>query len=146
MDAHVAGHAHVHQRVDPAFGDQTEQFAEWIGPTRVIRAVRIRDEKSLEWLKKWEIGVAYAFDTWMPDKKGGTGETFNWELAVKAKEYGKPLILAGGLTPKNVADAVKIVRPYAVDVSSGIETFPGKKDYNKMKEFIANVRAADETA
>jgi phosphoribosylanthranilate isomerase len=127
-------------------GDQTEQFAEWIGASRVIRAVRIRDESSLEWLTKWELGAAYLLDAWSPGKKGGTGTTFDWNLAVRAKEFGKPLILAGGLTPENVMDAIKAVRPYAVDVSSGVETFRGKKDYRMMKEFIANVRAADETA
>jgi phosphoribosylanthranilate isomerase len=127
-------------------GDQAEQFAERLGAARVIRAVRIRDESSLERLNEWKLAAAYLLDTWHGDKHGGTGATFNWNLAIKAKEYGKPIILAGGLTPENVADAVRAVRPYAVDVSSGVESRRGKKDYNKMKEFIANVRAADETA
>lgn len=127
-------------------GDQTEQFAEWLGAMRVIRGVRIKDETSLKWLKKWEHAAAYVLDTWSAKQKGGTGKTFNWDFAVRAKEFGKPLMLAGGLTPENVAEAVRAVRPYAVDVSSGVESFPGKKDHKKMKEFIANVRAADETA
>lgn len=127
-------------------GEQTEEFAEWLGATRVIRAVRMRDEKSLEWLKKWERGAAYLLDAWHAEKRGGTGVTFNWELAVRAKEFGKPIILAGGLSPENVADAIRTVRPYGVDVSSGVEAFRGKKDHRKIKEFIANVRAADETA
>lgn len=127
-------------------GEQTEEFAEWLGAMRVLRGVRIRDEGSLKWLKKWEHAAAYVLDTWTPDRKGGTGMTFDWELAVRAKEFGKPVMLAGGLTPDNIADAIRAVRPYGVDVSSGVEAFPGKKDHKKMKEFIANVRAADETA
>ncbi len=126
-------------------GDQTEQFADWLGQDRVLRAVCIKNEESLAWLKKWELGTAYVLDTWAKDQKGGTGQTFDWELALRAKEFGKPIILAGGLTPENVAEAVRIVKPYAVDVSSGIESFRGKKDHAKMEEFIRNVRAADES-
>lgn len=127
-------------------GEQTEQFAEWLGQDRVIRGVRIADEETLEWLKKWEQGSAYVLDTYSKGKRGGTGKTFDWNLALKAKEYGKPIILAGGLTPENVGEAIRIVRPYAVDVASGVESFRGKKDHARMKEFIKNVRAADETA
>ena len=124
-------------------GDQTEPFAEWLGITPLIRVVRIRDEDSLQLLQTWELGAAYLLDTWTPDQKGGTGGTFNWDLAVRAKEFGKPIILAGGLTPENVADAIRTVRPYAVDVASGVESSPGKKDYKLMKEFIQNARALD---
>ena len=73
---------------------------------------------------------------------GGTGEKFNWDLAVEARKFGKPIFLAGGLTPENVADAVRQVRPFAVDVSSGVESAPGKKDAAKVRAFIAAVRAA----
>jgi phosphoribosylanthranilate isomerase len=73
---------------------------------------------------------------------GGTGETFNWELAVEAGKFGKPIFLAGGLTPENVADAVRTVRPFGVDVSSGVEQSPGKKDPEKMRAFVAAVRSA----
>lgn len=123
-------------------GDQSDEFAAKFESKRIIRAVRVKDELSLV---PYKYGATYLLDTWKPGVLGGTGATFNWELAVKAKEFDKPIILAGGLSMENIADAIRIVRPYAVDVSSGVEISPGKKDRNKIKEFIRNVRAADAT-
>lgn len=79
-------------------------------------------------------------DAHVKGKKGGTGKTFNWDIAVKAKEYGMPVILAGGLTPENIAEAVIKVDPYGVDTSSGVEISPGVKDHKKVKEFIETSR------
>jgi phosphoribosylanthranilate isomerase len=76
-------------------------------------------------------------DSFVPGKLGGTGVQFNWKLAVRAKAWGRPILLAGGLTPENIAAAVEEVRPYGVDVSSGVERAPGKKDSEKMRAFIA---------
>ena len=73
---------------------------------------------------------------------GGTGEKFNWDLAVEAQKFGKPIFLAGGLTPENVAEAVRKVRPFGVDVSSGVEISPGKKDPAKVRAFINAAKAA----
>ncbi len=81
--------------------------------------------------------AAWLLDSYVPGKSGGTGATFNWELARQAKKLGGRIILAGGLTPQNVAEAVQQVQPYAVDVSSGVESAPGKKDATRMWEFIA---------
>jgi phosphoribosylanthranilate isomerase len=67
---------------------------------------------------------------------GGTGHTFNWDLAVEAQRLGRPIFLAGGLTAENVAEAVRRVRPYAVDVSSGVEAEPGRKDHAKVRAFV----------
>jgi phosphoribosylanthranilate isomerase len=75
---------------------------------------------------------AFLLDTKMSGLLGGTGKTFDWAKAVNAKKYG-PIILAGGLTPQNIIQAVEIVQPYAVDVNSGIEEYPGKKDHAKLK-------------
>jgi phosphoribosylanthranilate isomerase len=85
---------------------------------------------------------AFLLDSYMPGKPGGTGETFNWDLALEARKFGKPIFLAGGLTPLNVADAVRKVEPFGVDVSTGVEQSPGRKDAAKMRDFIAAVRGA----
>ena len=85
---------------------------------------------------------AYLLDTFDPDRLGGTGRTFDWNAAREAKQYG-PIILAGGLTPANVAQAVRQVRPFAVDVASGVESAPGIKDPVKVQAFFAAVTEAD---
>ncbi len=110
-----------------------------------IYAYRIRDGSSLEDIRL-TAGKAHAFllDAWNPDKLGGAGRTFNWELASEIKlRFGKPVILAGGLTPENVQEAVERVRPYAVDVSSGVESEPGRKDPVKVRAFCEAVRRAN---
>jgi len=101
---------------------------------RVIKAFRIQNNISIDPLNKYQVS-GYLLDAWSPDAYGGTGRTFNWELAEAAKQYG-PVILAGGLIPENVAEAIKVVNPYAVDVSSGVESSLGKKDPQKVRAFI----------
>jgi phosphoribosylanthranilate isomerase len=112
-----------------------------------IRALRIRDSKSLgdvETAMRFRGADAILLDTYHKDKLGGSGEIFNWDLAVEAKKrFRLPIILAGGLTPDNVGDAIAKVRPYAVDVSSGVEAEPGRKDHAKLKAFLKAVRKAD---
>jgi phosphoribosylanthranilate isomerase len=105
-----------------------------------MKAFRIRDAESLKSLPDYQTD-AWLLDAYSPDKLGGSGEKFNWELAVEAKKLGRPIFLAGGLTPENVAEAVRQVQPYAVDVSSGVEAAPGKKDHQKVRDFAAAVRA-----
>jgi phosphoribosylanthranilate isomerase len=80
-------------------------------------------------------------DAYSPATRGGTGATFNWDLAIEAKKLGRPIFLAGGLTPENVADAVRRVQPYAVDVSSGVESAPGRKDPEKVRAFVAGAKS-----
>lgn len=121
-------------------GRETPDYCRQFG-MMTIKAFRIRDAESLREIPSYPTD-AYLFDSYVPDKPGGTGETFNWELAVQGMEFGKPVFLAGGLTPHNVADAVRKVRPFGVDVSSGVEFSPGKKDPQKMRAFIAAVRGA----
>jgi phosphoribosylanthranilate isomerase len=105
---------------------------------RVVKAFRIQNINSIEPLKKYQV-AGYLLDAWCPECYGGTGKTFNWEMAAAAKEYG-PIILAGGLTPENVAEAIAQVHPYAVDVSSGVESAPGQKDPEKVREFIRRAK------
>jgi len=107
---------------------------------RAIKAFHIKDETDLEAMKKYKVS-AYLLDTYTPDALGGTGQIFNWSIAMDAKPLGK-IILAGGLTPDNVADAVRMVRPYAVDVSSGVEYKKGVKDREKLRLFIERAKEA----
>ncbi len=121
-------------------GDEDGEFARRL-PFPVIRAVRVRDESSLAPLAAYP-ARAFLLDAFQEDRAGGTGRTFPWALALRAKAAG-PIILSGGLGPENVGEAVRLVRPYAVDASSGLECLPGRKDHRKVEEFIAHVRAAD---
>ena len=102
---------------------------------KVIKAFRIKNKEILTALPKYTVS-AYLLDTYVKGAMGGTGVTFDWSLALEAKKYGL-VILAGGLNPGNVAEAIQQVHPYGVDVSSGVEAEPGKKDHGKMKDFIA---------
>jgi len=105
-----------------------------------MKAFRIRDETSLQAVRNYPTD-AWLFDAHVPGKPGGTGETFNWGLALQARDWGRPVFLAGGLTPANVVEAVRRARPYAVDVSSGVEAAPGKKDHARVRAFIQAAKA-----
>lgn len=105
----------------------------------VIKAFRIQRKSDLETLPLYKV-EAYLLDSYDPTRAGGTGQTFDWDIARAARKYGK-IILSGGLTPENVAEAIIKVRPYGVDVSSGIESKPGKKDPEKVKAFIKAAKA-----
>ncbi|HEY6838208.1 MAG TPA: phosphoribosylanthranilate isomerase [Geobacteraceae bacterium] len=114
-------------------GDETPEFCEQV-ERRVIKAFRVKDIISLDPVKDYRV-AGYLLDAYSPREYGGTGLTFNWETVKLAEKYG-PIILAGGLSPDNVRQAVETVAPYAVDVSTGVEAAPGKKDLAKMKEFV----------
>ena len=124
-------------------GDETPEFCRQFAPLKIIKAFRIRDASSLTPLPRYETD-AWLLDSFVPGKEGGTGATFNWELANQAKESGRPVILAGGLTPENVAEAVHEGWPYAVDVSSGVESSPGRKDAALVRAFVATVRGMEQ--
>ncbi|OEU49056.1 MAG: hypothetical protein BA861_04670 [Desulfobacterales bacterium S3730MH5] len=109
---------------------------------RVIKAMRVQDRSHLEACSEYSNVVdALLLDTYIPGKHGGTGLTFDWNLALEAKKYGR-IFLAGGLNPDNVAAAISMVNPYAVDASSSLEQKPGIKDHEKMARFIHAVRHA----
>jgi phosphoribosylanthranilate isomerase len=123
-------------------GDEPPEICTQFG-LMSMKAFRIRDAASLQELTKYPTD-AWLLDAFSPDERGGTGEKFNWDLAIEAQKLGKPIFLAGGLTPENIAEAVRKVRPFGVDVASGVESAPGKKDHTKVRAFIANVRLADQ--
>lgn len=108
----------------------------------IFKAIHIKDLESLKDMEKY-CDVSILLDTDNPVQAGGTGNPFPWEIALKAKEK-RNFILSGGLNPGNVGEAIKKVRPWGVDVCSGVEALPGKKDQSKMVEFIKEVRKADE--
>lgn len=118
-------------------GEETPEFCTGV-KRRIIKAFRVRDQSSLDQIGEYDV-AACLLDTWCPTAHGGTGKTFNWEIAAAAAA-SRCIILAGGLTPENVAEAVKAVRPYGVDVSSGVESAPGCKDRRKMFEFCTNAK------
>ena len=107
---------------------------------RVIKAMRVETLESLDPLIGYRgIVSAFLLDTFTPGLFGGTGKIFNWDIAVEAKQLGR-IILAGGLTQDNIVDAVERVRPYGVDVSSGVEIEKGRKDHKKMQLFIERAK------
>ncbi|NBV21179.1 MAG: phosphoribosylanthranilate isomerase [Proteobacteria bacterium] len=124
-------------------GEETPEFCRQFAPLKVVKAFRIQNTASLNPLPDYAVD-AWLLDSYVPGQRGGTGERFNWELACQAKELGRPVILAGGLSPENIADAVQQVWPFAVDVSSGVETAPGQKDTQLVRRFIEIVRCTEQ--
>jgi phosphoribosylanthranilate isomerase len=122
-------------------GDEPPGFCQKFA-AKSIKAIRVRDEASLRAAAEYDVD-ALLFDTYTDAERGGTGKTFDWALAVKAKELlAPPIILSGGLTTVNVQEAIRRVRPYAVDVASGVERAPGKKDPEKLRRFIELCRSS----
>ena len=121
-------------------GDETPEGCRKI-EQRVIKAFRVRSLTCLDPIDDYRISGCL-LDAYSPSFYGGTGKSFNWEIAREAMTRGHRIVLAGGLTPDNVAEAIRQVRPYAVDVSSGVESAPGKKDADKVRQFIRNAKEA----
>lgn len=106
---------------------------------KIIKAFRIKNASDLDHMHDYQV-AGYLLDAWSPTAHGGTGTTFNWEIAARVA-VSHCIILAGGLTPENVAEAIVEVTPYAVDVSSGVESVPGKKDAGKVVRFMRAARS-----
>lgn len=120
-------------------GDETPEACETLMP-RTIKAIRVKDDTDLSKLQAYMGKVrALLLDTYSEKAAGGTGKTFNWDKAIEIKTLGLPVILAGGLTPSNIEEAIKKVRPYGVDINSGIEKSQGIKDHGLMKELFLNI-------
>lgn len=105
----------------------------------VIKAIHIRDYKDIEEIERFQDHFIL-LDTYSPSKAGGTGKTFSWDIALKAKGL-KEFILSGGLNPLNVREAIKKVSPWGVDVCSGVEKMEGRKDFSKMVNFVMEVKS-----
>jgi len=123
-------------------GDETPEYcASFKDDYKVMKAFRIKDKTSLRRVNDYDTDY-YLFDSYRKSSAGGTGEIFDWEL-LENFEVLKPFILSGGLDPDNVGKAILEVAPYGVDVSSGVESSPGKKDIALLKKFVTNVRRLD---
>ncbi len=120
-------------------GDEHPEWVVAIGP-RTIKALRMGPDFTPKHANRYIAG-AILLDAHDAEARGGTGRTVDWDMARKVVEQvDTPIILAGGLTPENVAEAVRIVRPYAVDVSGGVEKEPGKKDHDKLRRFVREAK------
>jgi phosphoribosylanthranilate isomerase len=120
-------------------GNETPAFCAQFG-AKTIKAFRLRDRAALAALMPHR-GSAWLLDSYVPDVPGGSGKTFNWDLAIEARRLGNPIFLAGGLNPENIGEAIRRVAPYGVDVSSGVEAAPGRKDPARLERFIGRARA-----
>ena len=119
-------------------GDEVAANWTWLPSDQVIRAIRVRDDASLKESLDWQASL-YLYDAFA-EGYGGSGKRAPWEVVAAGAR--RPFLIAGGLDPTNVADAIGATRPDGVDVSSGVELSPGIKDMRKMRAFIRNARAA----
>jgi len=128
-------------------GDESPEYVGELGAVRVIKALRVRDRAFLDHVHHFaQSGVrGILLDAFSPQARGGSGRRFDWDLVRQAREAGAlegcpPLILAGGLTPQNVRAGIRAIRPWGVDVSSGVEASPGVKSAELIERFICAVR------
>jgi phosphoribosylanthranilate isomerase len=122
-------------------GDEEPAFCNRLGSVKIIKAFRIGEDFDIEVIKTFPAS-AFLLDSKVKGEYGGTGQRFDWRIAVEAKPIA-PIILAGGINLENVAEAIHHVSPYAVDVCSGVEAEPGRKDLQKLREFMAEVQRAN---
>ena len=121
-------------------GNESPSFCGRFQP-RSIKAFRLQENSELSSIRAYKREVrALHLDTFQKGLAGGTGRTFPWNLAIEAKAFSLPVILSGGLTPSNIKQAIEEVRPYAVDVNSGIEKCPGKKNPELMRQLMETIK------
>jgi phosphoribosylanthranilate isomerase len=123
-------------------GDESPEYCAALTEERVIKALRVGKDFVPEQATRYPT-ESILLDAFCASARGGTGETFDWALARKTREVVAQLFLAGGLTPENIAGAIVAVAPYAVDVCSGVELAPGRKDMSRVRAFISAVRACE---
>jgi len=120
--------------------ERPEDFAAF-APGRLVRALRVRDAGSLAEARRWQVGL-YLYDAFVEGGYGGGGRPAPWQAIAAATGARRPFLLAGGLTPENVDEAIRTTHPDGVDVASGVESAPGRKDPARVEAFVAAARAA----
>ncbi len=121
-------------------GSESPEYVKKLSGVRVIKAIRVEEQFRVEQMADYPVST-FLLDTHVDGLAGGTGKTFDWSIALGAKRYGR-VILAGGLTAENVLEAMRRVEPYAIDICSGVESLPGRKDLNKMKALFEEINRA----
>jgi len=127
-------------------GNEGEDYIQALSPYGVVKALRVGEKLDAGRADRYKKAGAILLDTYVPGQAGGTGRRFDLAVAGQMVRGGWRVIVAGGLTPENVGEVVASVRPYGVDVSSGVEAAPGRKDHDKVARFVAAVRAAERGA
>lgn len=122
-------------------GDESPEFCEQLGEIKTIKAIRVGQDFDLGIVGTFPVTMVL-LDSSIKGSYGGTGQRFDWRIAIEAKQLAQ-IILAGGLTSQNVWDAITHVRPAAIDVCSGVEAEPGRKDLNKLRDFMSIVARAN---
>jgi phosphoribosylanthranilate isomerase len=120
-------------------GNESIEYCKYFKDFKIIKSFLIKDKESLREVSNYKVS-AYLFDTFKEGSLGGTGTTFNWEI-LKGFKFNCPFIISGGLNSENIESCLKILNPYAVDVCSGVEAYPGKKDRKKLREFLKSIKS-----
>lgn len=120
-------------------GNETPIYCQKFKEYKVIKVFRIKNKNSLKDISKYKVDY-YLLDSYQKDKFGGTGKVFNWRLVRLVKKFKKPIILSGGLNSDNVLEAIKKTKPHAIDLSSGVEKYPGKKDSALLKKLFKKIK------
>lgn len=129
----------LHGNEDP---DYCEKLAHSASPCKIIKAFRVSSDTGPSDFTPYEgIVSGFLLDTYVKDQEGGTGQTFDWRM-IESLQLQLPIVLAGGIEPQNVVEAIEAVKPFAVDVNSGVEEKPGKKDIQKLETLLRNIAAA----
>ncbi len=121
-------------------GSESVEYIKHLSELRVIKAFRVDEKFEVRQLSRYSVN-AFLLDAHQEGQLGGTGKTFNWKLAIDAKGYGR-IILAGGLNQENIYEAIRMVQPYAIDICSGVESEPGKKDVKKLDALFREIQRA----
>ncbi len=119
-------------------GDETPEYCAGF-PLPIVKVFSVGSGFDVSMMRRYDV-AGYLLDTYDPKRRGGSGNTFDWSIAAEACGMYDNVILSGGLSPLNIREAVELVRPYAVDLNSGVEAGPGIKDYDKIRDAVSIVK------